>query len=121
MFFKFGAVHTARGTSSSGFQEVGNTVYELSNINQTKSFSVIAFPRYIYNEKTDSVEDVIEKEDVDILEFTKSNTWTLINLKELFQLSINNKIRLSKDINDYIEKYDAILIPPTTKYSTKNY
>lgn len=121
MFFKFGAVHTARGTSSSGFQEVGNTVYELSKFNQTKSFSVIAFPRYVYNEKTDSLEDAIEKEDEEILEFTLSDKWTLINLKELFQLSIDNKISLSKAITDYIEKYDAILIPPITKYSKKNY
>lgn len=121
MFFKLGTVHTARGTSSSGFQEIGNIVYELSNINQTKSFSIIVFPRYIYNEKTNLIDDVIEDDDKEILEFTKVDKWTMIDLKELFKLAIENDIQLSKDINYYIEKYDAIIIPSTTKYSTKDY
>lgn len=121
IFFKFGAVHTARETSFSGFQEVGNTVYELSKFNQTKSFSIIAFPRYVYNEKTDTIEDVIEKDDLEILEFTAPDKWTLINLNELFKLSVVNGISLSKNITTYVEKYDAILIPPVTKYSEKNY
>ena len=45
-FIKMGAVHTARGTSWSGFQDVGNTVYELANYNLTTSFSVISFARF---------------------------------------------------------------------------
>lgn len=51
VFIKLGAVHTARGTSSSGFQEVGNTLYELAKYNGTKSFSVISFARYRIDKK----------------------------------------------------------------------
>lgn len=121
IFFKFGAVHVARGTSFSGFQEIGNTIYELSKLNQTKSFTITAFPRYIYYEKTDSIQDILEKEDSEILQFTNLNKWTIIDLKELFKLSIDNHISLNKEITSYIEKYDAILVPPGTQYSEKNY
>lgn len=121
IFFKFGAVHMSRGASFSGFQELGNTIYELSKLNQTKSFIMTAFPRYIYDEKTGVVEDAIEEEDSEILQFTTSDKWTIIDLKELFKLSIDNHISLDKNIIGYIERYDAILIPPATKYSEKNY
>lgn len=121
IFFKFGAVHTARGTSYSGFQEIGNMVYELSKLNQTKSFAIVAFPRYIYDKKTGAIQDLIEKKDFEILQFTTFDKWTVIDLRNLLKLSIDNHIILSRDIISYIEKYDAILIPPATKYSEQNY
>lgn len=121
IFFKLGAVHTARGTSFSGFQEVGNTIYELSKFNQTRSFSIITFPRYVYDAKSNSIEDMIEKDDSEILEFTAPKNWSLIDLKELVKLSIEHGIKLNKNVTSYTQKYDAILVPPATKYSEKNY
>ena len=43
------------------------------------------------------------------------------DLCKLEELSIQNSIKLSKDFINYIEKYDAIVIPPATKYSEKIY
>ncbi len=63
------------------------------------------------------MEDVIEQEDMEILNFTTPDKWTIINLGQLQELSIQNGIKLSKDILSYIEKYDAIIIPTATKYS----
>ncbi len=120
-FIKLGAVHTARGTSFSGNLEVGNMIHELANVNQSKSFSVITFPRFIMNEKTGKVEDLVEDEDKELLKYTSLNQWTVIDLCKLEELSIQNSIKLSKDFINYIEKYDAIVIPPATKYSEKIY
>lgn len=116
-FVKLGAVHIARGTSYNGHLEIGNMIYELANINQLTSFSIIMFPRYLVNSETKKVEDVIEQEDMEILHYTTPDKWTIINLGQLQELSIQNGIKLSKDILSYIEKYDAIIIPPATKYS----
>lgn len=120
VFLKLGAVHTARGTSYSGFQELGNMIYELANYNSKKIFSVVSFSRYRLN-SVDEVEDIIEKNDEEILKYTKPDEWTFIDLKELEKLSIENKVKLTEIIKEYIQKYDAILIPPATKKSKKNY
>lgn len=114
---KLGAVHTARGTSFSGNLEVGNLVYELANLNQTKSYSTIIFPRYIINNQTGIIEDVIDEEDRELLKFAFKEQWTIIDLNKLKELSIQNKIQLDVNIKSYIQKYDAIIIPPNTKFS----
>ncbi|GEM_PF-1294782 len=116
---KLGAVHTARGTSFSGNIEIGNMIYELANINRAKSFSIITFPRYIQNPITGKTEDVADEESKELLGCVDSNQWTVIDLNKLKTLSIRYNITLSKNINSYIQKYDAILIPPETKYSIK--
>ncbi len=114
---KLGAVHTARGTSFSGNLEVGNLVYELANLNQTKSYSTIIFPRYIINNQTGIIEDVIDEEDRELLKFAFKEQWTIIDLNKLKELSIQNKIQLDVNIKSYIQKYDAVIIPPNTKFS----
>lgn len=120
VFIKLGAVHMAKGTSYSGFQELGNTIYELANYNFKKSFSVLSFSRYSLNSNNEII-DVIEKEDAEILQYAQPDQWTLIDLKEIEKLSIENKVKLSGTIKGYIQKFDAILIPPATKESEKNY
>ncbi len=120
-FFKLGAVHTARGMSFSGNLEVGNMVYELANLNQSQSFSMITFPKYIFDKKTGEIEDVSEEEDRELLEYAYSDQWTVIDLKKLKELSIRNNIQLSQSTNSYIQKYDAVIIPPATDYSEKIY
>ncbi|QES91047.1 hypothetical protein [Rhizosphaericola mali] len=119
-FIKLGAMHVAKGTSYSGFQELGNTIYELANYNLSKSFSLICFPRYKLD-STNSIKDVIDEEDTEILKFTKPDKWTFINLNELEELSIEKNIKIDDTIKGYIQKFDAILIPPATKESEKNY
>lgn len=114
---KLGAVHTARGTSFNGNLEVGNLIYELANINQSKSYSTIIFPRYIVNKQTGKIEDVIEEEDKELLKFVFQEQWTIIDLNKLKELSILNKIKLDENIKSYIQKYDAVVIPPKTKFS----
>ena len=118
-FIKFGAIHTARGTSFNGNLEVGNMIYELANFNKSKSFSLIIFPRYIFNEQTKEIDDLADDEEMELLKFSFSDRWTVINLKRLKELSIQNNIQLSNATLDYILKYDAIVIPPAAKYSTK--
>lgn len=119
LFIKLGSVHTARGKSFSGNLEVGNMIYELANLNLSKSFSLIIFPRYILNKETKKVEDLIEEGDIEILKYAFPDQWTIIDLVKLQELSILKNINLSKSSLDYIEKYDAIVIPPTTFYSEK--
>ena len=96
-------------------------IYELANVNRSKSFSIITFPRFVLNEKIGKVEDLVEDEDKELLKYTSLNQWTVIDLCKLEELSIQNSIKLSKDFINYIEKYDAIVIPPATKYSEKIY
>ncbi|MDV2446413.1 hypothetical protein CMU93_02730 [Elizabethkingia anophelis] len=120
-FIKLGAVHTARGTSFSRKLEVGNMIYELANVNQSKPFSIITFPRFIMNEKTGKVEDLVEDTEKELLKYSSPDQWTVIDLYKLEELSIRNNIKLNKDFVSYIEKYDAIVIPPATKYSEKIY
>lgn len=116
---KLGAVHTARGTSSSGFQEVGNTIYELANYNSTKSFSVISFARYRIDQEG-NLTDELEPEDEALLKYTTKDSWSLINLKQLFIDGWQGKIKLSPSMQDYIKKYDMMLIPPATKRMEPN-
>lgn len=119
IFIKLGAVHTARGTSFSGNLEVGNMIYELANVNQSKSFSMISFPRYLLNNKTGKTEDLIEDEDKELLKYAFPDQWTVVDLDKLKELSIKHNIQLNNTIVSYIQKYDAIVIPPATKYSEK--
>lgn len=119
IFIKLGSVHTARGTSFSGNLEVGNMVFELANMNQSKSFSMISFPRYILNSQTGKTEDFTEDEDKELLKYAFPDQWTVIDLKKLNELSIKHSIPLHKTIISYIQKYDAMVIPPATKYSEK--
>lgn len=120
VFIKLGAVHTARGTSSSGFQEVGNTVYELANYNRTKCFSAISFARY--RADTDGkITDEMEPEDGALLKYTTRDTWSLIDLKKLEAEGWQGKIKLSNAMKDYIQKYNIMLIPPITKRMLPNY
>ena len=117
---KLGAVHTARGTSSSGFQEVGNTLYELAHFNGTKVFSVISFARYRIDEKG-ILTDELDLNDLQLLKYTDEKSWSLINLKQLAKDGWEGKIKLSQIMQDYIQKYDMMMIPPATKRMGHNY
>lgn len=120
VFVKLGAVHTARGNSSSGFQEVGNTLYELAKLNGTKAFSVISFARYRID-KAGVLTDELDPDDAQLLRYTDEKSWSLINLKQLATDGWKGKIKLSKTMQDYIAKYDMMLIPPATKRMEPNY
>ena len=120
VFLKLGAVHTARGTSNSGFQEVGNTLYEMANINHTKSFSVISFARFRMDENG-QITDLLEPEDEEILKYTNKNSWSLIDLKKLEKDALMGKIKLSSGTLNYAKRYDMMLIPPATKKMIPNY
>ena len=120
VFVKMGAVHIARGTSSSGFQELGNMLYELSKFNGTKTFSVISFARYRINTKGETV-DLLEEDDAELLKYTTKDSWSLIDLNRLRGDGIQGKIKLSREMVSYMEKFDMMLIPPATKYMEPNY
>ncbi|TDO23831.1 hypothetical protein [Pedobacter duraquae] len=120
VFVKLGAVHIARGTSSSGFQELGNMVYELSNFNGTKTFSVISFARYRINSKGEIL-DLLEKDDAELLEFTSNDSWSVIDLARLKKEMEQGKIKLSIEMISYAQKFDMMLIPPATKYMEPNF
>lgn len=120
VFVKMGAVHIARGTSSSGFQELGNMVYELSNLNGTRTFSVISFARYRINAKGETV-DFLEADDAELLKYTTKDLWSLIDLNRLREQAMQGKIKLSKEMMSYMQKFDMMLIPPATKYMEPNY
>lgn len=121
MIIKLGAAHTARGTSFNGNIEVGNMIYELANVNQSKSFSIITFPRYMLNIKTHEIEDLIEEEDKALLKYTLPDQWTIIDLESLNSLSLLHNVQLSRAAYDYIQKFDAIIIPPVSAYSENMY
>eukprot|EP01133_Synstelium_polycarpum_P011738 gene11738-13698_t len=120
VFIKMGAVHTAKGTSSSGFQEVGNTIYELANYSGTRVFSVLSFARYRKDEQG-NITDLLEPEDKELLKYTEENSWSLIDLKKLEIARWQGRIKLSKTVREYIERYDMILIPPATKRMQSNF
>lgn len=121
VFIKLGAVHTARGLSFSGNLEVGNLIYELANLNQSKTYSTIIFPRYMLNEETGEIEDLVEEEEKDLLKYSYTDKWTVIDLNKLKKLSIQTNSQVSESILSYMQKYDAIVLPPQTKYSEKIY
>ncbi|RZJ63935.1 MAG: hypothetical protein EOO45_19745 [Flavobacterium sp.] len=120
VFIKLGAVHTARGTSSSGFQELGNMVYELANLNRTNAFSVISFARYRIDAKGETT-DLLEEEDAELLRYTTKDSWSLVDLKRLGEDGRAGRIKLSQLMRSYMQKYDMMLIPPATKYMEPNF
>lgn len=120
VFIKMGAVHIARGTSSSGFQEVGNMINELSILNGTKTFSVISFARYRINAKGETM-DFLEEEDAELLKCTTKDSWSLIDLNRLRADGLHGRIKLSKEMVSYMQKFDMMLIPPATKNMELNY
>lgn len=115
VFMKMGAIHTSRGTSFNGNIDIGNMIYELANFNGQKSFSVISFPRYIL--ENGEILDTIEEENKILLSYTSPTNWTFIDLHTIKQLSIEQKIQLPQTIIVYLQKFDALLIPPATQYS----
>ncbi|CAM3741148.1 hypothetical protein MUGA111182_06360 [Mucilaginibacter galii] len=82
VFVKIGSVHIARGTRSSGFQELGNLIYELSQFNRTKIFSVISFARYRIDARG-KLFDLLDPEDANLLKYTNQYSRSFINLSKL--------------------------------------
>ena len=89
----------------------------LANVNRSGSFSLITFPRYVVDGETGEMQDVMEEEERELVKYAFPDQWTVINLRQLAELSIRDHIRLDKNTWDYIRKYDAMVIPPATEYA----
>jgi hypothetical protein len=63
----------------------------------------------------------MEPEDEALLKYTTKDNWSLIDLKKLAEEGWEGKIKLSKAMKGYIQKYDVMLIPPVTKRMVSNY
>ncbi|OWK70687.1 hypothetical protein [Pedobacter sp. AJM] len=119
VFVKMGAVHLARGTSSSGFEEVGQLIDELAKKNKKKVFSVISFARYRIDAQGKLV-DLLEEADAELLKYTTAASWSLIDLNRLRNDAKQGKLKLSEAMRSYMEHYDMMLIPPATPSMTPN-
>lgn len=65
--------------------------------------------------------DLLEEDDAELLKYTTKDSWSLIDLNRLRGDGIQGKIKLSREMVSYMEKFDMMLIPPATKYMEPNY
>jgi len=81
---------------------------------------VISFARYRIDKKG-VLTDELDPDDSQLLKYTDEKSWSLINLKQLAKDGWEGKIKLSKTMQNYMQKYDMMLIPPATKRMEPNY
>jgi hypothetical protein len=121
MILKMGSMHTVYGKNPLAIYDIGNTLYELSTLNNSKSFNIALTGRYYIRssgEKIDRLKYVPEYEK--LFEHQEENLWTLIDLRPLKKAIYNGKIKVDdKKFKALLYRYDSVLLK-TLKATTED-
>ncbi|WP_025664732.1 hypothetical protein [Aquimarina megaterium] len=116
MILKMGSMHTTYGKNPLTIYDIGNTLYELAILNNSKSFNLALAGRYYIRssgEKIDRLKYVPEYKK--LFEHQKENMWTLLDLRPLKKAIYNGKIKIdNKKFKNLLFRYDSILMKTLT-------
>jgi hypothetical protein len=115
VFFKIGANHLAKGLNlSTRLYDIGNSVYELSQRNQTGFANVFFLNRYYLTEKGELIDDLTDPDGEYPKEFLKlynKDLWIVVDLRPL-RIRYKYDKTLSEATYQIIDKYDFIVVSP---------
>jgi len=115
VFFKIGANHLAKGLNlSTRLYDIGNSVYELSQRNQTGFANVFFLNRYYLTEKGELIDDLSDPDGEYSKEFLKlynKDLWIVVDLRPL-RIRYKYDKTLSEATYQIIDKYDFIVVSP---------
>lgn len=115
VFFKIGANHLAKGLNlSTHLYDIGNSVYELSQRNQTGFANVFFLNRYYITEKGELIDDLTDPDGEYPKEFLKlynKELWIVVDLRPL-RIRYKYDKTLSEATYQIIDKYDFIVVTP---------
>ena len=80
---------------------------------------MISFARYRIDAQGKLV-DLLEEADAELLKYTTTASWSLIDLNRLRNDAKQGKLKLSEAMRSYMEHYDMMLISPATPSMTPN-
>ncbi len=122
MILKMGSMHTVYGRTANTIYDLGNTLYEIALLNNSKAFNIALAGRYYIRstgEKVDRLEFVPEYEL--LFEHEKEDSWTIIDLRAIKKALYNREIsipNLDRSFIDLLMRYDAVLMT-TLKSATR--
>ena len=122
MLLKMGSMHTVYGRTANTIYDIGNTLYEVALLNNSKAFNIALAGRYYIRstgEKIDRLEFVPEYEK--LFEFEKENIWTIVDLRAIKKALYNREVsmpNLDRTFIDLLMRYDAVLMT-TLKSATR--
>ncbi|WP_438425428.1 hypothetical protein [Aquimarina macrocephali] len=116
MILKMGSMHTVYGKNPLAIYDIGNTLYELSILNNSKSFNLALAGRYYIRssgEKIDRLKYVPEYKK--LFKHQEENLWTLLDLRPLKKAIYNGKIKVDdKKFKKLLYRYDSVLMKTLT-------
>ncbi|OIN57287.1 hypothetical protein [Arsenicibacter rosenii] len=114
VFFKMGANHLAKGLNlMTSLYDIGNSVYELAQHNQTNFTNVWFMLRYT-TEDGKVIDDLASSQPEyprEFLQLYDKEKWVVIDLRPLRVRYANDKT-LSEDIYQLLYKYDFVVVSP---------
>ncbi|WP_428657740.1 hypothetical protein [Runella sp.] len=117
VFFKMGANHLAKGLNlMTHLYDIGNSVYELSQHNQTNFTNIYFILRYTTEDGKiiDDFESAESDYPKEFLKLYDKEKWVLVDLRPL-RVRYNNDKTLTEDTYQIIDKYDFIVVSPEVK------
>lgn len=111
---KYGLVHTEKGMNRFGLADLGNMIYQLSYVNNTKSLHIMGMRRYRVNDEGGTDDYLNDGYEVypSFMNLASKENWILIDLKPLRSLLNARKIKASNDEKSLIRMNDWILFTP---------
>ncbi len=125
MLLKMGAMHSRKGFTSNNVFDMGNMIEELANVNQTQDLNIAFEFRYF-------LEDGVYEDNLDgnskwtnemkpLLSLGEKEKWTIIDMRELKRIWLNERKIIPREILRRIVWNDLIIIPPASYDGTPNY
>ena len=124
---KLGALHTMRGTTPLGIEDIGEIVHQTALRNGQKDLNIYFMFRYYLDEDEElGYFDNSEgnstwlKERKPLMLQGKPDSWTIVDLRKLKNMVESNNLFAYQTINDIMNRHDYLIIPPASRDVTEN-
>lgn len=124
---KLGALHTMRGTTPLGIDDIGETVHQTALKNEQKDLNIyFVFRYYLDDEEELGYFDNSEgnstwlKERKALMLQGEPDRWTIIDLRKLKNSVESNNLFVYQPIHDIMNRHDYVIIPPASRDVIEN-
>jgi len=129
LLMKMGRLHLSKGISSYGYNEIGNTLTELTEFHGKSALGIGFETRYVI--ENDTIVDELDSDNkwvqnyAGFTQFGDKEHWVLLDLKgirqDFYWYPSPLKSKLNAQLEKLIENYDILVIPPAYGEATANY
>ena len=118
-FIKIGSLHAGKTMISNGYYDLGALTQEIATMENATSTNAIVFKAYL-NDK-----DYRSRRVPSLINFSKKDSWTVIDLKKLRETLHSGKFQISthlefQELNKVMLGFDLLFIPPVDKSPSDN-